>query len=234
MRICGDVFNIMGRYCFDADVPIRCVQTFVSTLGYYSTRVIRPVLNEGIDAGDTVVVLRPAGDDDRGTQAVQDVRQTLTELGPGVEVVVEEISYDDFERAVLECVDVLQAASGTVVVNFGGGPREVFLPFTIATLTNLAYVDHALQFRDVDETVQAVQLPDVTSSVSAAAFETLRVISELGGETDVPAVTEASEKSRSTIARHMDTLEEAGCIETTKHGKTRVVALTLGGELRLA
>jgi len=227
------VCKIVGRYCFGGDFLTRYVQTFVSTLGYYSTRVIRPVLNDGIDAGDTVVVLRPAGDDDRGSQAVQDVRQTLTELGPGVEVVVEEITYDDFERAVLECVDVLQVASGTVVVNFGGGPREVFLPFAIATLSNLGYVDRTLQFRDVDETVQEVPLPDITSSVSGAAFETLQVISELGGETDVPTVTEVSEKSRSTIARHVEQLEQAKCIETAKHGKTRVIALTLGGELRL-
>ncbi|WP_218011965.1 hypothetical protein [Natrinema sp. CBA1119] len=46
---------------------------------------------------------------------------------------------------------MLEAAEGTVVLNFDGGPREIFLPLTVAAIVRPNVVDLALQFRDIDE-----------------------------------------------------------------------------------
>jgi len=97
------------------------MRTYVSTIGYYETRVVRPVLDHGLNEGDEVILLRPRTDDEDGDSAVADVRQIFSELGPGIEVITQRISYTDFSTAVVECLDVLAATDGELIANFGGG-----------------------------------------------------------------------------------------------------------------
>ena len=209
------------------------MRTYVSTIGYYDTRVVRPVLDHGVNADDTVVLLRPYNDDEDGDSAVGDVKQIFSELGPDVDIAVERITHDEFATAVIECVDVLLAARGETIVNFGGGPREIFLPFSIAALVAVREIDTILQFTDVDQEVRQLDLPDLMEPVSAKTHGTLRAIADLEGETTLPAIAERSGQSRSTVGRHLDELEAAEAVRTNKEAKTRHVELRLGGELRL-
>lgn len=209
------------------------MRTYISTIGYYDTRVVRPALGHGVNAGDTVVLLRPYNDNEDGDSAVKDVKQIFSELGPDVEVVVESITHDEFATAVTECVDVLSAPREETIVNFGGGPREIFLPFSIAALVAVREIDTILQFTDIDQEVRELELPDLMEPVSAKTHGTLRAIADLEGETTLPAIAERSGQSRSTVGRHLDELEAAEAIQTNKEAKTRHVELMLGGELRL-
>jgi len=209
------------------------MRTYVSTIGHYSPRVMRPILNNGLDTDDIVVLLRPRGDtSDRAKSAIQDVNQTVNELGPGSDVVVEEVSYEAFEAAVLECVDILEAAEGTVVLNFDGGPREIFLPLTVAAIARPDIVDRALQFRDIDEEIEEIGLPNLMSRPSDATLDTLRYLVSIDESTTLPGISDETGKSRSTVGRHLDALESDGAVETWMEGKTRHVAPTLTGRLR--
>lgn len=209
------------------------MRTYVSTIGHHSTRVMRPILNNGIESDDTVVLLRPRGDSsEQGDKAVQDVRQTVREIGPEAEVTVENISYESFETSVLECVDILEAAEGTVIVNFDGGPREIFLPFTVATLSQPGLIDTCFQFRDIDGEVSEVSLPNLVERTPESTDETLEAIVELDGSTTLPDIAAKTGKARSTIGRHLDNLEASGAVRTDKSARTRHVELTLGGRLR--
>jgi len=210
------------------------MRTYVSTIGYYDTRVVRPVLDQGLNAGDVVVLLRPYDDDADGDSAVADVKQIFSELGPDVEVCVEEITYDEFSTSVMECVDVLVAAEGETIANFGGGPREIFLAFTIAALVTADQIDTVLQFTDIDQEVTQLQLPELMAAPPSKTHTTLQAVATTGQETTLPQVADQSGQSRSTVGRHLDALESAGAVETEKQGKTRHIRLTLGGQLRLA
>ena len=210
------------------------MRTYVSTIGYYDTRVVRPVLDQGLNAGDVVVLLRPYDDDSDGDSAVADVKQIFSELGPDVEVCVEEITYDEFSTSVMECVDVLVAAEGETIANFGGGPREIFLAFTIAALVTANQIDTVLQFTDIDQEVTHLQLPELMTAPPSKTHTTLQAVATAGQETTLPQVADQSGQSRSTVGRHLDALESAGAVETEKQGKTRHIRLTLGGQLRLA
>jgi DNA-binding IclR family transcriptional regulator len=53
------------------------------------------------------------------------------------------------------------------------------------------------------------------------------------GQVTLPVLAEGAELSKSTLARHLDELESADAVRTTRDGKTRVVHLALSGELRL-
>jgi len=210
------------------------MRTYVSTIGYYETRVVRPVLDHGLNEDDQVVLLRPRNDDEDGDSAVTDVRQIFSEFGPGVEVIVERISYTDFSTAVMECLDVLAATDGELIANFGGGPREIFLPFSVAALVAGDEIDTVLQFTDVDQEVNEIQFPELMESVPSKTHQTLRTIADLDGVSTLPEIAERSGQSRSTVGRHLDDLKDAGAVRTEKQGKTRHVELTLGGRLRLS
>ncbi|MCF2206077.1 CRISPR locus-related DNA-binding protein [Halobacterium salinarum] len=209
------------------------MRTYVSTIGYYDTRVVRPVLGHGLNEDDVVVLLRPYNDDEDGDSAVEDVKQIFSELGPDVEVAVESVTYNEFSQAVLECIDVLTAAEGETIANFGGGPREIFLAFTVAALVADEEIDTVLQYTDIDEEVQELRLPNLMGRPPAKTYKTLQTVTDLGGESTLPEVAERSDQSRSTIGRHLDELEAAGAIETEKKSKTRHIALTLSGRLQL-
>lgn len=211
------------------------MRTYVSTLGFHETRVTRPVLRHGLDDGDSVVLLRPTTetDDGRGGDAVDHVQDMLHEIAPGASVVIECIDHSTFETTILECSDVLRAAEGTIVVNFGGGAREIFLPLTLATVTHAEIVDTALQYTDIDQQVREWRVPNLTADVSEKVWATLATIVDHEEDASIPAVTAHSETSKSTVTRHVQELAEAGLVETRTGGNTKLATATTAGKLLL-
>ena len=211
------------------------MQTYVSTLGFHSTRVTRPVLRHGVDAGDTVVLLRPIDDEsgDRADEEITDIRRTIGEVSSDIEVRVEHVEHDDFDVTIRQCLSILRSAEGDVITGFGGGPREIFLPFTIAVLVAHEELDRVFQFNDIDGSVSELALPDLMTPLSDQSLQTLARIEAHSGGTSLPQLADESDKSKSTLGRHLDELEAVGAISTDMDGKTRAVCLTLGGELRL-
>lgn len=230
--------DLMQRYCLVGVARyVRAMRTYVSTLGYHSTRVTRPILRHGLEDGDEIVLVRPLADEaennERPETEVDDIRRMVREITSEVTVTVEHVTDEDFAQTVRECFDLLQATRGDLIVNFDGGPREVFLPFAIAALVWVDRIDTVLQFRDIDSTVRELRLPRLVTSPQPKSWATLETLPELGGATTLPELTEASEHSKSTITRHLDDLETAGLVESNLDGKTKRVMLTLAGDLRL-
>lgn len=207
------------------------MRTYVSTMGFHETRVTRPLLRHGLDDDDHVVLLRPTSepDSDRGAEAVDHVVDMLHEIAPGATVEVERIDQSDFESAVLQCSDVLRAASGDPVVNFGGGAREIFLPLTIASVVHADRLHAALQYTDIDQSVREWRVPNLAGTVPPNGWETLAAIADAESETSIPELDEELDASKSTISRHVTTLEEESMVETTTRGKTKYVTPTVAG-----
>lgn len=211
------------------------MRTYVSPLGYDSKRVTRPVLSNGLDTDDVLVLLRPGtdSDDNRAKQAITDVEQMVSQIEPEVTVSVEAVPHEDFSAAVLCCSDVLSGAEGTLVANFGGGARDVFLPFATAALAHADAIDLALSFSDVDGDVRPLQLPALTAVVPSKAWNTLDAIERLGGTASIPTLTGETDLAKSTVTRHVSELADAGVVSTRLEGKTKYVDLTLAGDLQL-
>ncbi|RLM53752.1 CRISPR locus-related DNA-binding protein [Halobellus sp. Atlit-31R] len=209
------------------------MRTYVSPLGYDSTRVTRPLLRYGVEPDDTIVVLRPKdeSDDTRADRAVRDVQNMLEQIEPTVSVTVQPIPFTDLRAAIRACLDVFAAARGDLLVNFGGGARDVFLPFAIAATTVTDEITAAFQYSDIDGSVRELALPSLLVTVPAAAQPTLQLVSDADGETTLPDLTAASEHSKSTVTRHLQALASGGLVTTERHGKVKYVSLTLTGEL---
>jgi len=209
------------------------MRTFVSPIGYNSTSVTRPLLSFGIDSGDEVVLVRPLeeSDDNRASEAIADVERLLSEIEPQIDLVTERVAHDDFRAAVLSCSDLLEAATGDVVVNLGGGARDVLLPFALAAVTHAVRIDTVLFFSDVDGSVREWELPRLAEAPTGPARETLAVVADSTEPNSLSELTDRRDVSKTTIARHVDELEAVGAVRTWADGKAKRVEVRLGGAL---
>ena len=210
------------------------MRTYISPIGFNSTSVTRPLLSRGIDTGDAVVLIRPDVDDDsRATEAIGDVERLLQEIEPDVSIVTERLTHADFERAMLECSDIIRAAEGERIVTLGGGARDVLLPFAIAAITHVRLIDTALFFSDIDGTVQEWQLPRLTATLRETTRSTLAALESEGGTASIPTLTEVTGSSKSTVTRHVNQLTDEGLVEVWSEGKTKHARVTITGRLLL-
>jgi len=211
------------------------MRTYISTLGFHETRVTRPILQYGIDEGDHVVIVRPTANqnDERAEEALEGVEDFLSEIEPCISFTVEGVPHDDFEDALLSCSDLLRAAEGTVIVNFGGGVREVLLPLAMATVAHLDRIEKTLMFRDLDHSVDEWTLPNLTASPPNNTLSTLQLLATVDGPVSISELASTTDAAKSTVGRHISQLERAGAVSTTTSGKTKQVELTVTGNLLL-
>jgi CRISPR-associated protein Csa3 len=207
---------------------------YLSPIGYDSTRVTRPVLSEGIDDGDRIILLRPKEDqaDSRAEEAINDVERMVTQVQPQVSVETKYITHNEFEAAVVECSDLITEGHDSLVVNLGGGPREVYLPVLTALLAHPDAVKKVLQFSDLDGSVSRISLPRISGGVSQPALATLQSVVRSKTEIGIPELADDLDKAKSTVSRHIQELERAEAVRTEMHGKTKVVMPTVSGVLR--
>lgn len=211
------------------------MRTYVSTLGFHETRVTRPVIKNGLDDGDRIVLVRPAeeGNTDRATDAVGYVKDMVEEIEPGATVTVERVDTTEFTTAVLQSSDILSAIDPEreLNVNFGGGAREVLLPLLIAAVLHAPLVDQAFQYTDVDQEVQALPVPNLTTQIPSNAVDTFELIATIGEEVTLPDLAAESERSKSTIGRHVEALAESGVVTTRMEANTKYVICSQTGRL---
>lgn len=210
------------------------MRTYVAPIGYNPTTVTRPVLSHGLDTGDAITLLRPAAetDDRRARETLADIERMVEELEPEVSVQTERIPHNDFQAAVLACSDVLHEASGQIVAIFGGGARDVFLPFTVASLVHVDCIETALTFSDIDGAVREFILPRLIARCPESTWKTLVAI-DRADETSLPTLTEDTGRSKSTVTRHVNQLADRDLVETRMEGKTKWVRVAITGRLLL-
>jgi CRISPR-associated protein Csa3 len=210
------------------------MRTYVSTLGFHETRVTRPVIKYGLDRGDHVVLIRPAeeGNSDRAADAVGYVKDMIGEIEPEATVTVQRIDAAEFTTAVLQCSDILIAIDPEreVIVNFGGGAREVLLPLLTGTVLHTSLVDRAFQYTDVDQEVKGLSIPNLTAQIPSNAVDTFELIATFDGEVTLPELAAESDRSKSTIGRHVEALADVDVIMTRMETNTKYVSLSQTGE----
>jgi CRISPR-associated protein Csa3 len=158
----------------------------------------------------------------------------VEQIEPNVEIETTKIPHDHFEAAIQTCGSLIDAAAGEVVVIFGGGARDIFLPLTIAALSRTQQIYASYQFSDIDGEVRERTLPDLTANAPAQTESTLETIDKLDTPVSLTDITDAMDVSKSTITRHAKVLERQGFVKSETHGKTKVVELTTTGRILIS
>lgn len=209
------------------------MRTYLAPLGFDSRRVVRPVLSEGLNEEDRIVLLQPATGSERGEDAYEEVKDVLTQVVPDLELVPETLPYSDFVETTLYCIDLVQAAEGEVIIILGGGARELLLPLTVATFASAGYVDTILQVGDIDSSVRQIPKLTLRGNVSDAEAGLLSDLNELRLPLSISQIATELDRSKSTIARHVSSLESEGFVSTAKDGRSKAVSVSDSGRLYL-
>ncbi|WP_306298316.1 CRISPR-associated CARF protein Csa3 [Halobacterium hubeiense] len=213
---------------------ITCMRTYLAPLGFDSRRVVRPVLSEGLDESDRVVLLQPANSSDQSEDAFEEVVDVLTQVVPDLELDSEQLPYTDFVETTLLCADLMQAAEGETIVVLGGGAREILLPLTVATFSNENHINTILQVGDIDSSVRRIPQLNLRGNISNAEATLLADLTALDTPLSISEIATELEKSKSTVARHVDSLESEGFVQTAKEGRTKTVEQTDSGRVFLS
>lgn len=209
------------------------MRTYLAPIGYDTRRVTRPVVQRGVSGDDVVRLLRPADESDteRAQQTIVDVRQMLHEIEDSVELAVEEVPTASLEASILACCDLIEAANGDRIVSLGGGARDVLLPLLMAALVRRDLLEAVLFFSDLDHSVREWTLPNLTACPPDRTASTLAALVEAPGSLSLSELADASDKSKSTVVRHVSDLEELDLVSSRADGQAKRVDLTLTGRL---
>lgn len=210
------------------------VRTYLAPIGFDSRRVVHPVLSEGLDEDDQVILLRPSDNSQQGEDTVSEVENVLTQVVEELKLTIEQLPYSDFVETMLYCVDLIHEAEGELTVTLGGGAREILLPLTVATFSSPKSVDKVLQVGDIDNNVRRIPKLNLQSSVSRAEFSVLSGISQLDAPISISEIAAELGKSKSTISRHVKSLTERGFLATSEDGRKKTVELTDIGRVYLS
>lgn len=210
------------------------MRTYLAPLGFDSRRVVRPVLSEGLDDGNRVVLLQPTNSSERAEEAFEEVEKILTQVVPTLDLRTEHLPYTDFVETTLSCVDLIQAAEEEVIVILGGGAREILLPLTVATFTSSNHIDTVLQIGDINTSVRRIPQLNLRGDISDAEATLLADTADLDTPLSISDIANELDKSKSTIARHTNSLESNYFVETSKEGREKLVHLTDSGRIFLA
>ncbi|TKX81323.1 CRISPR-associated CARF protein Csa3 [Halorubrum sp. SD626R] len=202
------------------------MRTYLAPLGFDSRRVVRPVLSEGLDESDRVVLLQPANGSDQSEDAYEEVEDVLTQVVPDLKLESEHLPYADFVETTLLCADFMQAAEGETIVVLGGGAREILFPLTVATFSNEKHINTVLQVGDIDSSVRRLPRLNLRGNISDAEAALLGDLNDLERPLSISDIATELDKSKSTIARHIDSLESENFVRTTKEGRTKMVEIT--------
>ncbi|HOT07737.1 MAG TPA: winged helix-turn-helix transcriptional regulator [Methanotrichaceae archaeon] len=133
---------------------------------------------------------------------------------------------------VLSLKNLLENADGEVIVNLSGGPREIFLAFTIACLSQSEKISRVTNFSDIDRRLNEIIVPNIVSILEEKQKRILKDVFEKQ-PTTITDIAERLFVSESTISRHVARLVDLKMLDIAQKGKIKEIRITLAGKLLL-
>ncbi len=214
------------------------MKTYISPLGFETTHVISLIVAHGIEKGDRIILLRPITSDSRADRAVADIMDLTAKVDRTITVDVVPIDHHNFGAMMLSLMDLIASAAppaisaGKVIVNLSGGPREILIALTAASMALSDLIYKTTNFSDIDRELTEIELPHITRQLDKTAGQILRYL--VGHEhTTLVEVARRIGASESKISRQSAKLAEMRAVEIVPAGRSKQIAITLSGRALL-
>ncbi|MCK5108880.1 MAG: winged helix-turn-helix transcriptional regulator [Methanosarcinales archaeon] len=232
------------------------MKTYISPLGFETTHIISLIVAHGIEKGDRIIILRPIVPDPRADHALDDIKDLTGKVDHTITVDVVTIDHHDFSAMVLSLMDLIASAAqpattppttqpaapsppvpptparGKVIINLSGGPREILIALTAASITLSELVYKTTNFSDIDRELREIKLPHIVRTPDVKVRQILGDILE-NGPTTLTAIASRLGISESTISRSCAKLADMQAVEITPDGRNKQITLTLSGKVLL-
>jgi CRISPR-associated protein Csa3 len=209
------------------------MKTYISLSGFDSSQIVSLIVKYGVEGKDTIILIRPEVElDTRGEQTVQAIRDLSRQIDSSIDLQIHRVDHRDFEGMVVSLKALLVNAKGQIIANLSGGPREIFLAFTIACLSEAGRIFKATNYSDIERSLQEITLPNITAILEDRQKTILKDVS--GNQpTNITDIAKRLSVSESTISRQVARLADLGALDVLQKGKTKEVRITLAGKILL-
>ena len=209
------------------------VKTYISLSGFDSSQIVSLIVKYGIEGGDLIILIRPEDETDtRGEQTVQAIRDLSRQIDSSIDLKIHRVNHRDFEEMVVSLKDLIENAKGQVIANLSGGPREIFLAFTIACLSLSDKIFKTTNYSDIDRSLCEIILPNITAALEEKQKQILKDVFE-NQPTTISNIAQRLSVSESTISRQVARLADQKALDLVQKGKTKEIRITLTGRLLL-
>lgn len=209
------------------------MKTYVSLSGFDTSQILSLIVKYGIEGDDRIVLIRPEKEtDERGAATVQAVRDLSRQIDSSIKVEIHRVDHQDFEGMLLSLIDLIKKTEGEIIANISGGPREIFLAFAIACLTQSQRIRKTTNYSDVDRLMREIDLPKIVLSLDDKSKAVLGDVRDNQPST----ITEMAQRlnlSESTISRQVGRLVEIEALKVIPEGKKKQIQTTLTGKIFL-
>jgi CRISPR-associated protein Csa3 len=187
----------------------------------------------GIERGDRLILIRPEEEkDSRGESTVRAIKDLSRQIDSSIAVDIHRVGHRDFEGMVISLIGLLTNAEGQVVVNLSGGPREIFLAFVVACLSQSQKIFKTTSFSDIDRTMNEIVLPNITHIIDDRLKRILKDV-DSHQPTTITEIAKRLEISESTVSRQVGELLGLKALDIAQKGKMKEVRITLTGKILL-
>ena len=209
------------------------MKTYISLSGFDSSQILSLIVKYGIEGGDRIILIRPDEEKDmRGELTVQAIRDLSRQIDSSINLQLHRVNHRDFEGMVLSLKGLLENAEGQVVANLSGGPREIFLAFTIACISLTNRIFKTTNYSDIDRCLSDIVLPNIAAVLEEKQKQILKDIFD-NQPTNIGDIAERLCVSESTISRQVARLADLKALHLVPKGKTKEIRITLTGKLLL-
>ena len=119
---------------------------------------------------------------------------------------------------------------GSIIANLSGGPREIFLAFTIACLSRSNKIFKTTSYSDIDRRLNDIVLPNISAELEEKQKQILLDIID-NQPTNIGDIAKRLFVSESTISRQVARLADLKALYLVPKGKTKEIRITLSGKL---
>ena len=219
-------------------IKIVMMKTYISPLGFETTHIISLIVKHGIEKHDKIILLRPEAPDTRADRAIKDIKDVVAKIDRTIVVDVVHVNHTDFGSMILLFMDLISEATppvvsdGCVVVNLSGGPREILVALTTASLSLSKLIYKTTNFSDIDRELMDIKLPQIARRLDIKMWQILDDIMKYA-PTTLAEVAARLGVSASTMSRQSAKLVEMHAIEITPTGNSKQITITLSGKMLL-
>ncbi len=207
------------------------MKTYISLSGFDSSQIVSLIVKYGVEGKDTIILIRPEVEPDtRGEQTVQAIRDLSRQIDSSIDLQIHRVDHRDFEGMVVSLKALIENAKGQIIANLSGGPREIFLAFTIACLSEAGRISKTTNYSDIERSLNEVTLPNITAILEDRQKRILEDVSD-SQPTNITDIAKRLSVSESTVSRQVARLADIGALHIEQKGKTKEVRITLTGKM---
>lgn len=209
------------------------MKTYISLLGFETSQLFSLIVKYGIEKNDKIILIRPQNEtDERGQKSVREVEDIARKIDKSIKVETHMVNHLNFNDMLLSIIDLFGSIETEIIANISGGPRDLFLAFSIACLTQTGKISKVTNRSDIDHELREIQLPHIVSSLD----DKLKILMEDIVKHEPTIALEIADRlqiSESTISRNLTKLKDLNAIDVNNKGKTKYISATTTGKIFL-